>query len=885
MTGFTTADVTVASGTLSELASADGGVRWTARFTPDSGIESASNLLALGLGGLLDLAGNAGSGTASSPNLAIDTLAPQALSMDRTVLTQADTGVDAAIGRLSATETSTVRWTLATGNGVNDADNTLFNLSGATLRSNGVLSGGRYQLRVGATDAAGNLSTLALTVDVNSAPLLSTPAPVTLTDTAADDQPADSTGTLSATDADGIAAYGLSGASATSVTLGGKLYNLAKTGLYGTLYLDSGTGAYRHVADAVALNALPAGADASESFTVTATDAHALPLQSSATLQVRVAAADDTPTLATPAILLVTDTAALDSFAAASGTLSARDRDAGSILRYGLSGGTVSGDSISLAGAHGTLRLDRSTGDYTYTPDGAAVNALVGDASDRFTLSVSDGTATTTAEFNVTLAGSNDRPLLPAEVSATVAENLPAGTTITVVNATDADAGQTLRYSLAGADAALFQIDPVSGALSLRAAADFETRSRYQLQVVATDDAVAALSARQTLTVQVSDVNEAPTLLLALASDSQGARTLSLAEDTAVGTVLFTARASDVDAGQTLRFSLAGADAALLHIDAATGVVSLARALDFELQRSARFTVVVTDSGQSALSQRAEVTLQVTDVVETVPDVPASAAPAPAPARAETPATTPRATEAPAPQALSRLVGAADDTQAAGRVATGATGPTTATQGFAVPVVSVGESGTALVVVNQVPVQRAVPGEGGRSVVSFTIPAETFGHADAGATVTLQATQADGSPLPAWLSFDPKQGRFGGTPPDGFSGGLVIKLIASDNEGRQVDIEVRLDAAGPRPGAALPTGLPDAAPARLVNAIGAADVADIAAARASAERPATGQTPGPLAKPVAPSRSSLSAQLQQQRQAAWMGQRDQLLRQAGARRG
>ncbi|MCA1857654.1 DUF4347 domain-containing protein [Massilia oculi] len=76
VTGFTTADVTVPNGTLSGLSSVDG-ITWTASLTPDSGVIDASNVLTLDYSGLTDLAGNPGSGTASSANYAVDTAAPQ----------------------------------------------------------------------------------------------------------------------------------------------------------------------------------------------------------------------------------------------------------------------------------------------------------------------------------------------------------------------------------------------------------------------------------------------------------------------------------------------------------------------------------------------------------------------------------------------------------------------------------------------------------------------------------------------------------------------------------------------------------------------------------------------------------------------------------------
>ena len=47
---------------------------------------------------------------------------------------------------------------------------------------------------------------------------------------------------------------------------------------------------------------------------------------------------------------------------------------------------------------------------------------------------------------------------------------------------------------------------------------------------------------------------------------------------------------------------------------------------------------------------------------------------------------------------------------------------------------------------------------------SFTVPPASFSDVDVGDSLTLSATLADGSPLPAWLSFDAATQTFSGTP-------------------------------------------------------------------------------------------------------------------------
>jgi VCBS repeat-containing protein len=97
VTGFTNADLTVANGTLTNVApisglnarpalrqpgiltdvsSNNGGRIWTATFTPSADIEDATNVIMLDNTGVTDTAGNAGVGTTYSANYAIDTLRP-----------------------------------------------------------------------------------------------------------------------------------------------------------------------------------------------------------------------------------------------------------------------------------------------------------------------------------------------------------------------------------------------------------------------------------------------------------------------------------------------------------------------------------------------------------------------------------------------------------------------------------------------------------------------------------------------------------------------------------------------------------------------------------------------------------------------------------------
>ena len=66
---------------------------------------------------------------------------------------------------------------------------------------------------------------------------------------------------------------------------------------------------------------------------------------------------------------------------------------------------------------------------------------------------------------------------------------------------------------------------------------------------------------------------------------------------------------------------------------------------------------------------------------------------------------------------------------------------------------------------------------------SFAVPAGTFRDAE-DATLTLSATQANGTPLPSWIAFDPATGTFSGTPPLNLSAiGFGFAVTATDSGG------------------------------------------------------------------------------------------------------
>ncbi len=93
------------------------------------------------------------------------------------------------------------------------------------------------------------------------------------------------------------------------------------------------------------------------------------------------------------------------------GTLAGFDPDGGSpTFTFGISGGTVSGSSVSKVGTYGTLTVNSTTGAYTYVPNMVAIKPLNtgADPVDSFALTVSDGLLTGSGTLAFTIDSITD---------------------------------------------------------------------------------------------------------------------------------------------------------------------------------------------------------------------------------------------------------------------------------------------------------------------------------------------------------------------------------------------------------------------------------------------------------------------------------------------
>ena len=216
-------------------------------------------------------------------------------------------------------------------------------------------------------------------------------------------------------------------------------------------------------------------------------------------------------------------------------------------------------------------------------------------------------TVTPVNEFAPVIVGGNDP--IPS-----YAEN---GTGIVAdVDATDADFGETVEYSLTGADATLFNIDEDTGVITFKASPDFETKADadedgvYNITVVASDG---TNTDTQDIAITVTDVNEKPTDVSLSNS--------TVSETATVGTVVGDLSAADPDAGDTFTFS---ADDPNFEVVGTQLKVKAGANLDIDAvgqQTSYDVDVTVTDTAGTGLSFTKTLTITVTPFNEKPTDV------------------------------------------------------------------------------------------------------------------------------------------------------------------------------------------------------------------------------------------------------------------------
>ena len=234
-----------------------------------------------------------------------------------------------------------------------------------------------------------------------------------------------------------------------------------------------------------------------------------------------------------------------------------------------------------------TLFTDNATTENTAIYKGDALVMVLVDFTDDLTLDM----------FDLPNATANSAPEFAQDsYTATLAENAEAGSAVIVVQATDANAGDTLTYSIVSNNipglfvedtiidnSPPFAIDAKSGEITLTGALDFEVATTHTFTIQVEDSA--GLTDTAEVTINVTD---APVF-------DKATHKVEIPELTEIGTVLTTVTARDPDTSGVRYSILGGRNANLFAINENTGAITLKGFLDFETAESHRLVVQASD--------------------------------------------------------------------------------------------------------------------------------------------------------------------------------------------------------------------------------------------------------------------------------------------------
>jgi VCBS repeat-containing protein len=590
-----------------------------------------------------------------------------------------------------------------------------------------------------------------------------------------------------------------------------------------TLVADGG---YSYALDNAAVQYLAAGQHVTDAFSYAATDGLA---NSTATLTVDIAGANDAP-------VTQDDSASVqeDGVLAASGNLLANDSD--------VDGGTTL--TVANAGLYGSLALS-TNGNYTYTLDNAsaAVQGLhAGEVvTDSFVYLASDGLTSTAGTLAVGVTGANDAPETQVDAASVQEDTALTATGNVLANDSDVDSGTVLNVAAPGTFTGNYGVLTLSSNGSYGytlANASVAVQSLAAGQTVtdvfgyaATDGIVSTPS---TLTVTVTGTNDAPMTVNDAASVKED---VALA---ATGNVL--GNDSDIDANALLNVSAPGAFTGTYGtLEISTdGSYSYTLANGSTAVQALRAGQSVTDVfGYAASDGIASTTGSLVMTVNGTNDNPVANNDTGA-AQEDGPAVTLLAsmllandTDADAGDSktittVTNSAAGAQVTLVGGNAVYNVGGlfqilkaGATATDSFSYTMVdAAGEASTATVTmtvtgVNDAPVlvgpiadQNVAAG----TAFNLVFAATTFNDIDIGDTLFYSATQADGTALPLWLSFNAAARTFSGTPPGGTGGTdgdcgcgtgggtatdiVQIRVLATDTAGASASDAFALNISG-----------------------------------------------------------------------------------------
>ncbi len=254
--------------------------------------------------------------------------------------------------------------------------------------------------------------------------------------------------------------------------------------------------------------------------------------------------------------------------------------------------------------AGGRFTINSSTGVVTVA-DGTLLNYEVANSHNITVRATSADTSFSTQSFTINLTDVNEGAVGSVSDSNaaanTVLENSSNGTTVGITGlATDPDGTDVVTYSLDDNAGGRFAIDSSTGIVTVNGAIDREAAASYNITIRATS--TDASTTTQTFTINIGDVDEFDT---GAVTDSDAVAN-SVVENAANGTVVgITGLASDADATtNTITYSLFDNDGGRFAIDANTGVVTVAGAINRETDGASRNITIRATSADASFTDQ-----------------------------------------------------------------------------------------------------------------------------------------------------------------------------------------------------------------------------------------------------------------------------------------
>uniref|UniRef100_A0A672YLY5 Protocadherin 2 alpha a 15 n=1 Tax=Sphaeramia orbicularis TaxID=375764 RepID=A0A672YLY5_9TELE len=270
------------------------------------------------------------------------------------------------------------------------------------------------------------------------------------------------------------------------------------------------------------------------------------------------------------------------------------------------------------------LNINSETGDIL------ALKTLDRETAERHSLiltALDGGKPPKSGEMNIlvkVLDVNDNPPVFATDVySVMLSENVPIGTTVIQVNATDLDEGPNGEVVYAFSSSMnqrllkLFDINPMTGEIIVNGLIDYEEKEKYVIEIQAMDKGLAPLATEKSVIIKVVDVND-NTPEIEVTSFSS-----SIPEDSRPGTTVALISVNDMDSGlngkvicainNDVPFTLSPS------IKDKTYSLVTKSPLDREKQSKYDVTIVAKDAGKPPLSSEKTISVVISDVNDNSP--------------------------------------------------------------------------------------------------------------------------------------------------------------------------------------------------------------------------------------------------------------------------